>query len=97
MTSSRHSCEKATLSGSLAEMGREPISGTMERVTEVTLVVEEWNGVEPGRLAWIFPDLEAALEAARTMRNAARWLILAGRSSDIEHAREEGLVLAESA
>ncbi len=73
-----------------------PDSGTF-RKDEVTLVVEEWNGVQPGRLAWVFPSLDSALEAAAAMRNAARWFILAGRSSDIEGARERGAVLAEGA
>jgi hypothetical protein len=73
-------------------------SGTIERIRQepVTLVVEEWRGVQPGRLAWVFPDFATAREAARAMRNAARWVILAGRSSDIARARSEGLVLAES-
>ncbi len=64
---------------------------------EVTLVVEEWDGVQPGRLAWVFPDLQTAVEAAAAMRNATRWFILAGRGSDVEGARERGLVLAEGA
>lgn len=76
---------------------RHPASGTMRVKDAVTLVVEEWSGVQPGRLAWIFPDLTSALEAVSAMRNAARWVILAGRSSDILRARMEGLVLAESA
>ena len=77
---------------------RRPASGTIPRVgeTEVTLVVEEWRGVQPGRLAWVFPDLDSALDAAHAMRNAARWIILAGRSSDIVRARMDGTVLAES-
>jgi hypothetical protein len=71
-------------------------SGTF-RKDEVTLVVEEWNDVQPGRLAWVFPSLDSALDAAAAMRNAARWYILAGRSSDVEGARERGAVLAEGA
>jgi hypothetical protein len=65
---------------------------------EVTLVVEEWNGgVQPGRLAWVFPDLRSAVEAAAAMRNATRWFILAGRGSDVDDARERGAILAEGA
>jgi hypothetical protein len=80
------------------EVKKSPSSGTMPIVREapVTLVVEEWRGVQPGRLAWVFPDLATALEAAHAMRNAARWVILAGRSSDVMQARDDGTVLAES-
>lgn len=74
-----------------------PDSGTFRIAEEVTLVVEEWSDVAPGRLAWVFPNLDSALEATTAMRNAARWYILAGRSSDIEDARERGAVLAEGA
>lgn len=75
----------------------EPESGTFMVSMPVTLVVEEWQNVQPGRLAWVFPGLALALEAASAMRNARRWTIVAGRTSDIEQARELGTVLAESA
>lgn len=71
-------------------------SGTIPRIREVTLVIEEWRGVQPGRLAWVFPDLPSAVEAANALRNAVRWVIVSGRTSDVRQARLDGNVLAES-
>lgn len=69
-------------------------------VSQVTLVVYGWNNVEPGTLAWVFPSLAAAMIAVRTMKNAVRWAIVAGRREtdefDVEAARARGLVLAEA-
>jgi hypothetical protein len=62
----------------------------------VTLFVYGWHQVEPGALSWVFPSLRAALDAVRTMRNAAEWSICSGEAwDDIESARAKGAVLIE--
>lgn len=69
-------------------------------VKQVTLVVYEWHNVEPGTLWWVFPSVQAALSAARAMKNAVKWAIVAGKRTakvDVAHERESGLVLAEQA
>ncbi len=63
----------------------------------VTLVVHGWHNVQPGTLHWHFPDKESAVKAARALRNATKWAILAGRDRDVEAARARGLVLVEQA
>lgn len=79
----------------------------------VTLVVYGWKNVEPGTLSWVFPSVGAAVAAARAMKNAVRWAIVAGRrgeeanddadeSSDatqdaLAEARAKGAVLIEQA
>lgn len=67
----------------------------------VTLVVYEWHNVQPGVLAWVFPSLNAAVSAARTMKNAVKWAILRGQRSvkatvDVEAERARGVVLLEA-
>lgn len=65
--------------------------------SEVTLVVYGWENVQPGTLAWVFPSLKSAIAAARAMRNAVRWIIVAGQEAvDLATARSGGFVLAES-
>lgn len=65
--------------------------------SEVTLVVYGWENVQPGTMAWVFPSLKAAIEAARALRNAVRWIVVAGEQAlDIATARAGGFVLAES-
>ncbi|WP_394826258.1 hypothetical protein [Pendulispora albinea] len=69
-------------------------------VRQVTLVVYEWHNVEPGTLSWVFPSVQAALAAARAMRNAVKWAIVAGRRTakvDVDSERASGFVLAEQA
>ncbi len=64
----------------------------------VTLVVYGWQSVEPGTLSWAFPSFGAALAAARTMKNAVRWAIVAGTPGDdvdVDVERAHGAVLAE--
>ena len=69
-------------------------------LNDVTLVVYEWHNVEPGTLSWVFPSLNAALEAVRAMKNAVRWLVLRGRRSeppaDVDEERARGFVLCEA-
>jgi hypothetical protein len=67
----------------------------------VTLVVYEWHNVQPGVLAWVFPSLNAAVSAARTMKNAVKWAILRGQRSvkatvDVAADRARGVVLLEA-
>jgi hypothetical protein len=63
---------------------------------QVTLIVYGWHNVEPGTLSWVFPSYEAAMGAARAMRNAVRWAIVAGkRWTTVDEARKHGAVLAE--
>ncbi|WP_394843349.1 hypothetical protein LZC95_40665 [Pendulispora brunnea] len=69
-------------------------------VRQVTLVVYEWHNVEPGTLSWVFPSVQAALAAARAMKNAVKWAVIAGRRTqkvDVESERASGLVLVEQA
>ncbi len=66
----------------------------------VTLVVYGWIESEPGTLSWVFPSMQAALRAVRTMRNAARWLIVLGQGAfegdvDVDALRRAGGVLVE--
>lgn len=71
----------------------------------VTLVIYGWHESQPGTLAWVFPSLQAALQAVRAMRNAVRWLILKGGLAiegidgedtvDVEALRRAGGVLLE--
>lgn len=69
---------------------REPLT-----FPSVMLVVYEWQNAEPGTLSWQFSDVEAATTAARAMRNAVRWAVIAGNEPNLARARELGLVLAE--
>lgn len=62
----------------------------------VTLFVFGWHNVEPGPLSWPFPSLRTALDAVRTMRNAAQWCICSGNTwTSLEAARSAGAVLIE--
>jgi len=73
------------------ESGTYPISRAERRaIGEVTLVVYGWENVQPGTLSWVFPSFEAAMKAARALRNATRWAIMGG-------ADATGAVLAEQA
>ena len=78
---------------------------------QVTLVVYGWQNVEPGTLSWVFPSVGAAVAAARAMKNAVRWAIVAGRRENdadqvddgeaqndaLDEARANGAVLIEQA
>ena len=78
---------------------------------QVTLVVYGWQNVEPGTLSWVFPSVGAAVAAARAMKNAVRWAIVAGRRENdaedeeasakqddaLDQARANGTVLVEQA
>ena len=65
----------------------------------VTLVVYGWNGNEPGTLSWVFPSVDAAVRAARALRNAVRWLVFAGTRAaakrDVDEIRRSEHVLVE--
>ncbi len=65
----------------------------------VTLIVYGWRENAPGTLAWVFPSFSAARTAVRALRNAARWLIVAGRRADeevdVDRVRRDALVLME--
>ena len=71
-----------------------------EAVTQVTLVIYGWKNAEPGKLAWVFPSLAAAIGAVNAMRNAVRWAIVpgsrVGHDIDVVAARASGLVFAEA-
>ena len=71
---------------------------------QVTLIVYGWHENAPGTLAWVFPSYGAAVTAVRALRNAVRWLIVAGKRAsvagiavdvDVEEVRRHSLVLAE--
>ncbi len=74
---------------------------------QVTLVVYGWKSVEPGTLSWVFPSVGAAVAAARAMKNAVRWAIVAGKRENdaeseaqdeaLDEARANGSVLIEQA
>lgn len=70
-------------------------SGKTAATNGVTLFVYGWNEVEPGPLSWEFPSLNAALHAAKTMRNATEWCIAEGRESSVDAARAKGAILYE--
>jgi hypothetical protein len=70
----------------------------------VQLVVYGWANAQPGTLSWRFPSMRAAVRAAKTLRNASRWAVVAdgaGESKpmqserDVERARAAGTVLIE--
>jgi hypothetical protein len=71
----------------------------------VTLVVYAWKSVQPGTLAWSFPSLSTAVDAARAMTNAVGWAVVAGGSQmlgqssprALAKARADGVVLLEKA
>lgn len=63
-------------------------SGTYPVAKEVTLVVYGWSNVQPGTLSWVFPSFEAAIRAARALRNATQWAIMGGSDAS-------GLILAQ--
>lgn len=70
---------------------------TKAKASEVTLVVYRWQNAQPGTLSWVFPSLEAALRAARALKNAVGWAILKGREAlEVDAARGLGLVMAEA-
>jgi hypothetical protein len=79
---------------------------------QVTLVVYGWQNVEPGTLSWVFPSVGAAVAAARAMKNAVKWAIVAGKRDEggelvardsaapqatLDEARASGAVLVEQA
>jgi len=64
----------------------------------VTLIVYGWRENAPGTLAWVFPSFTAARTAVNALKNAARWLIVAGKreeETDVERIRRDALVLME--
>lgn len=67
--------------------------------TPVTLVVYAWDNVEPGTLAWVFGEVESAVQAARTMRNAVRWCVVEGErtaaSFNLDRERKGGTLLVD--
>ena len=88
---------------------RKPMNPLLDHVT---LVVYGWKNVEPGTLSWVFPSVGAAVAAARAMKNAVRWAIVAGRRGEeanddaeetseaedpLAEARAKGAVLIEQA
>lgn len=73
-----------------------PLSVDESKAAEqVTLIVYEWQNAEPGTLSWQFTDSKAAVTAARAMRNAVRWAVVAGDETNLAAARANGRVLAE--
>lgn len=67
-----------------------------EKPAPVTLFVFGWHNVEPGPLSWPFPSLKTAVDAVRTMRNAAQWCIVSGNDwPSMDAARASGAVLVE--
>lgn len=80
--------------------GRDIREASPELVRQVTLVVYEWHNVEPGTLWWVFPSVQAALSAARAMKNAVKWAVITGKRTakvDVEVERQTGQVIAEQA
>ncbi len=71
---------------------------TMPTWRQVTLVVYGWRESQPGTLSWVYPSVAAAVRGVHALRNAARWLIVAGPRegvTDVERLRRKGLVLLE--
>ncbi len=75
-----------------ASSGTYPISNQLaEEVGEVTLVVYGWHNVQPGTLSWVFPSFEAAMRAARALRNATQWAIMGGSDASGRILAERGV------
>jgi hypothetical protein len=101
----REPSEARTLAAKKARKAMNPL------LEQVTLVVYGWQNVEPGTLSWVFPSVGTAVAAARAMKNAVRWAIVAGRRSNdaddeaddgaadqaLDEARANGAVLVEQA
>ncbi len=74
----------------------EPTPTGETRDVSVTLFVFGWHNVEPGPLSWAFPSLKTAMDAVKTMKNAAQWCICSGNDwSSMDAARTSGAVLVE--
>jgi hypothetical protein len=98
--------ERDVRSAGVPEKARKAMNPLLD---QVTLVVYGWKSVEPGTLSWVFPSVGAAVAAARTMKNAVRWAIVAGRRENdgdeaegtpddaLDVARANGAVLIEQA
>jgi hypothetical protein len=90
--------------GTVQEKARKAMNPLLD---QVTLVVYGWKSVEPGTLSWVFPSVGAAVAAARAMKNAVRWAIVAGKRENdaeseaqdeaLDEARANGSVLIEQA
>ncbi len=75
--------------GGVQEKARKAMNPLLE---QVTLVVYGWKSVQPGTLSWVFPSVTAAVSAARAMKNAVKWAIVAGkRENDADRAQDEAL------
>lgn len=62
----------------------------------VTLFVTGWHSVAPGPLSWPFPNMRAALDAVRKMKNAIEWAIAIGdEHTSVDEARAKGAILIE--
>jgi hypothetical protein len=66
---------------------------------DVTLVVSEWWGVQPGAVAFACPDLPTARTVVRALRNAVEWFVVDGQRSleDALAAERRDEVLLRSA
>jgi hypothetical protein len=64
---------------------------------EVTLIVHGWDSVQPGPMAWVFPNVRHAIAAANAMRNAIAWTIVRGKrpATALDEVRLAGAVLIE--
>jgi hypothetical protein len=80
-------CEPRRTRGRVHEKAKKAMNPLLE---QVTLVVYGWKSVEPGTLSWVFPSVSAAVAAARAMKNAVKWAIVAGRRETDEAADAEG-------
>jgi hypothetical protein len=81
-----------------AQRKEKPAAAAKALTLPVTLIVYGWKENKPGTLAWVFPSFSAARVAVKALRNAARWLIVAGRrddDTDVERVRRDALVLME--
>ncbi len=99
---------RSSRAANVQERARRAMNPLLE---QVTLVVYGWKSVEPGTLSWVFPSVGAAVAAARAMKNAVRWAIVAGRpggaidraaddeseepNEALDEARANGSVLVE--
>ena len=70
------------------ESGTFPVA--REDSSEVTLVVYGWHNVQPGTLSWVFPTFDAAMRAARALRNATQWAILGGSGATGQILAQQG-------
>ena len=81
----------------LQSLRKRPVRSADPLEHEVTLIVHGWDNVQPGAMAWVFPNVRHAIAAANAMRNAIAWTIVRGKrpATALDEVRLAGAVLVE--